>query len=80
MVSNEMPKLDPREYSYEMSDGLIIPSRNQTTFPEDLVMPWTCKTCATTRCLCQSNGIVCCEYCKCQGDNSICRNKINLGL
>ena len=78
MVSDEMPMLDPTNYGYEMCDDLLVPSRCSITFPEDLVLPCTCKACATTRCLCKSNGINCCEYCNCQeGDPIICRNKSN---
>ena len=77
MVSERMPVLDPTKYGYEMSDDLLIPSRCSTNFPKELVLPCTCKVCGTTRCLCRSNGIKCCEYCACQGDNRSCRNIIN---
>ena len=75
MTSESVPRLDPLDYGYEESDNLLIPSRYHQTFPEGLIQPCECGACATSRCKCKSEGVPCCEYCKCCGNKSVCKNK-----
>lgn len=71
----EYIQVDPREFGFEDSDGLLLPSSFGRLVPEDLPQCCSCTKCATRRCICRDNNVSCCIYCKCQAATSIqCKN------
>ena len=76
MLVKTMPILNPRDYAYEESDGLLIPARYAYAqiYPKDLIQQCNCKACGTSRCYCRAARIPCCVYCKCSGTVPPCKN------
>ena len=58
--------LDPLQYGYVDEDGIVSPLKRLRLVPLDLVLPCTCKKCATQRCACRKNCVSCCMYLGCR--------------
>lgn len=64
--------LEPTDYGWEESDGILLPSKHLKPLPDVLLTVCNCKNCKTKRCKCRKANLNCCAYCKCSTscDNS----------
>ena len=72
-------KLDPTQYGYVLTNGLLVPQRIEILLPpqNELVPSCTCKGCVRKTCPCVAANLECCSFCKCRIKET-CKNKLNL--
>ncbi|KAL4238796.1 hypothetical protein ACF0H5_003503 [Mactra antiquata] len=68
--------INPTDFGYEETGGLISPCRVYNPVPSNLAQTCSCKDCSTKRCACRIAGVQCCTYCACKNTNksSRCKN------
>ena len=57
--------LEPTDYGWEESDGVLVPSKHLKPLPDVLLTVCGCKHCKTKRCKCRKANLNCCVFCKC---------------
>ena len=75
LLDRDPEELDPHEYGWEESFGLMLPIRNLKLVPDNMLNVCACGGhCDSTRCGCRDRMVKCTVFCHGKKDNQECNN------